>query len=82
MTQDTAHKTQRSERAHRWSGAKGPRTPRTQQHTQRKHTGEQKPSGAGHRTRNTTHQASTPVNRRQVAQDTAHATKHSERAHL
>ena len=45
------------------------------------HTGEQEPSGPGHRTRNTTPRAGTPVNRSQVAQDTAHATQHTERAH-
>ena len=45
------------------------------------HTGEQEPSGPGHRTRNTTHRAGTPVNRSQVARDTAHAKQHTERAH-
>ena len=30
---------------------------------------------------NTTHRAGTPVNRSQEAQDTAHATQHTERAH-
>ena len=58
------------------------------------HTGKQEPSGPGHRTRKATHQAGpghgtrhtahtagTPVNRSQVAQDTAHATQHAERAH-
>ena len=45
------------------------------------HTGEQEPSGPGHRTRNTTHQAGTPVNGSQLVQDTAHATQHTERAH-
>ena len=44
-------------------------------------TGEQEPSGPGHRTRNTTHRAGTPVNRSQEAQDTAHAKQHTERAH-
>ena len=36
------------------------------------HTGEQEPSGPGHRTSKTTHRAGTPVNRSQVAQNTAH----------
>ena len=37
--------------------------------------------GPGHRARKATHRASAPVNRSQVAQDTAHATQHTERAH-
>ena len=45
------------------------------------HIGEQEPSGQGHRTRKATHGAGTPVNRSQVAQDTAHATQHTARAH-
>ena len=45
------------------------------------HTGEQEPSGPGHCTRNTTNHAGTPVNRSQVAQDTAEAKQHIERAH-
>ena len=45
------------------------------------HTGEQEPSGPGHRTHNTTNQAGTPVNRGQLAQDTAQAKQHTERAH-
>ena len=49
--------------------------------TQSGHTGEQEPSGPGHRTRNTTNRAGTPVNSSQVAQDPAHATQHTERAH-
>ena len=44
-------------------------------------TGEQEPSGPEHRTRNTTHRAIIPVNRSQEAQDTAHTTQHTERAH-
>ena len=36
------------------------------------HTGEQEPSGPGHRTSKATHRAGTLVNRSQVAQDTAH----------
>ena len=41
---------------------------------------EQEPGGPGDRTRNQ-HRAGTPVNRSQVAQDTAHAKQHTERAH-
>ena len=44
------------------------------------HTGEQEPSGPGHRTRNTTHQAGTLVNKSQVAKDTADKRQHRERA--
>ena len=73
MAQDTAHARQHTERAHRRTGAKCPRTPHTQSNAQSGHTGEQEPSGPGHRTRNTTYRAGTPVNRSQMAQDTAHA---------
>ena len=73
--------TQQTERAHRCTGAKWPRTPHTHNNTPSGHTSEQEPSGPGHRTRNTTHRAGTPVNRSQVAQDTAHAKQHTERAH-
>ena len=45
------------------------------------HTGEQEPSGPGHRTRKATHQAGTPVNRSKVAKDTAQAKQHADRAH-
>ena len=45
------------------------------------HTGKQEPSVPVHRTRKATHRAGTPVNRSKVAQDTAHATQHTERAH-
>ena len=45
------------------------------------HTGEQEPRGPGHRTSNTTHRASTPVNRSQLAQDTADAPQQTARAH-
>ena len=44
-------------------------------------TDEQEPSGPGHRTPDATRQAVTPVNRSQVAQDTAHTRQHTERAH-
>ena len=47
----------------------------------RRRTGEQEPSGPGHGTRNTTHRAGEPVNRSVVAQDTAHTTQRTERAH-
>ena len=72
MAQDTALAKQRTDRAHRWTGAKWARTPHTQHNTPSGHTGEQEPSGPGHRTRKATHRARTPVNRSQVAQDTAH----------
>ena len=39
------------------------------------HTGERETSSPGHRTRNTTHRADTPVNRNQVAQEVAQATR-------
>ena len=79
--QDTAYAKQRTERAHRLTGAMGSRTPHTQNNTPSGHTGEHEPGGPGHRTRNTTHRAGTPVNRSQGAQDIAHATQHTERAH-
>ena len=70
--QDTAHPTQHTGGAHRRSGAKGIRTPHTQHSTPSGHTGEQEPSGPGHGKHKATHGAGTPVNRSQVAQDTAH----------
>ena len=57
------------------------RTPHTQHNKPRGHTGEQEPSGPGHRTRKATHRSGTPVKRSQVAQDTAQANQHTERAH-
>ena len=81
MAQDTAQATQRTGLAHRRTGAKWPRTPHTRSNTPSGRTGEQEPSGPGHRTRNIPHRAGTPVNRNQVAQATAHATQHTERAH-
>ena len=45
------------------------------------HTGKQEPRGPGHRTSNTTHRAGTPVNRSQLAQDTADAPQQTARAH-
>ena len=76
-TQDTAHQS-------RHTGAQEPSSPgrtRTQHRTQSVHAGEQEPSGPRHRIHNTTHRACTPVNRSQEAQDTVHATTHTERAH-
>ena len=81
MAQDTAHATQHGERAHLHTGAKCPKTPHTQHNAPGEHTGEQEPSGPGHHTDNTTHRAGAPVNRSQVAKDTAHTTQHTERAH-
>ena len=74
-------KAQHTERAHRCTRAKRPRTPYTQHNPLSGRTGAQEPSGPGHRTRNTTHRAGAPVNRSQVAQDTAHAKQHTQRAH-
>ena len=45
------------------------------------HTGEEEPSGPGHHTRKAAQRAGTPVNRSQVARDTAQAQQHTERAH-
>ena len=75
-------KAQHTERAHRCTRAKRPRTPYTQHNPPSGRTGEQEPSCPGHRTRNATHRVSTPVNRSQVAQDTAQAKQHTERPHL
>ena len=58
-----------------------PRTPQTRHSPQEVRTGEQEQSGPGHRTRNTTHRATTPVNRSHVGQNTAQATQHNEHAH-
>ena len=81
MAQDTANATQHTERAHRGTGAKWPRTPHTQSNTPSGRTGEQESSGPGHRTGKATHPAGAPVNGSQVAQDTAHATQQTARAH-
>ena len=54
----------------------------TQHKTSREHTGEQEQSRLGHLTQNTMQGASTPVYKRRMAQDTAHATQCTERAHL
>ena len=45
------------------------------------HTSEQEPGDPGHRTSKAKEGARTPVNRSQVAQDTAHVTQRTERAH-
>ena len=66
-------KAQHTERAHRCTRAKRPRTPYTQHNPTSGRTGEQEPRGPGHRTRKTTHRAGTPVNRSQGARDTAQA---------
>ena len=78
---DTAHETQHVERTHPCTGAKWRRTPHTQHNTPSVHTCEQKPSGPGHCTHSTKHGACTPVNRSQVAQETAHASQEAERTH-
>ena len=80
MTGDTPHTTQHTERAHRGTRAKWPRTPHTQHDKQRHHTGEQEPSTPGHRTSKATHRTGAPVNRSQVALDTSDATQRTERA--
>ena len=84
-TPNTAHApqptAQHTERAHRWTGAKWPRTPHTQHNKPSKHTGEQEPSGPGRRTPNTTDRAGTPMNGSPEAQDTARGTQQTERAH-
>ena len=49
--------------------------------TPSRHTGEREPSGPGHRTSKAKDGAGAPVNRSQAAQDTVHATQHTERAH-
>ena len=81
MTQVTAQATQHTERAHGCTGANGPRTLQTEHNAPRKHTGEQEPSGPGHRTDNTTQQPSTPLDRSQVAQVTAHTTQRTQGTH-
>ena len=73
-------KAQHTERAQWCARAKRPGTPYTQHNPLSGCTGEQEPSPPGQRTRITTQRASTPVNRSQVAQDTAHAKQHTERA--
>ena len=71
IAQEIADTTQNTDPTHRGTGAKSPRTPHTQHNTPSGHTGEQERNCPGHRTRDTTHRAGSPVNRSQVAQDTA-----------
>ena len=52
-------------------------TPKHRTQNTDRHTGEQEPSGPGHRTRNTTHRACTPESR---SQEAVHATPHTGRA--
>ena len=49
-----------------------------EEHTASTRTGEQEPGGPGRRTYNTAHNACTPVNRSQGAQDTVHMTRRTE----
>ena len=53
----------------------------TKHKTLRQDTTEQETTGPGHRIRNTTHRAGTPVNRSPVAQDIAHTSQSTKRAH-
>ena len=66
-----------------YSGAENQRArnKRLKHNTQSGHTGEQEPSGPGHRTRNTTNHAGAPVSRSQVAQHTADAKQRTQQAH-
>ena len=79
-TPHTQHTAQHTGQAHRGTRAKKPRKSRTQRNAPSEHNGEQESSGAGRRTRNTTHPAATPVNRSQLVQDTAHKTQCAKRA--
>ena len=81
MAQDTAHAAQSTGRAHRLTGAKWSRTPHTQHKARSEQNSEQEPTGPGHHARSTTHRAGKPVNRSQVAQDTANTTQNTKRAH-
>ena len=81
VAQGGAHAKQRSERAHRETGARWPRTPHMQHITPGEHTGEQEPSGPGQGTHNITHLAGKPVIGSQAAPDTAHSTQQTTRAH-
>ena len=72
----------RSRRADRRVRAPQRRPAQQHQHNAlSKHTREQEASGPRLRARNTTHRATTPVHRSQVAQDTAQATQHGESTH-
>ena len=77
MAQDSAHAAHRTDRAHRSTGAKWPRTLQTQHNAPSGHSSEVGPSGPEHCTRKTMHRGSAPANRNQVAQDTVHG-RHSE----
>ena len=66
VAKDSAHATQHTERAHRGTGAKWPRTSNTQHNTLSGHTVERERSCHKHRTGNTTHPAGTPVSSSQV----------------
>ena len=57
-------------------------TAHTQHNARSRHTSEQESSGAGYRTRVTTHRACTPLNRSQVAQDTAHTQRNTPSGHI
>ena len=75
---ETTHATQHAERPQRSTRAMWPRCPQTQHNTRIVHTGGQKPSGPGHRKRNTTRRAHTPVITSQAVHDTAHTAQHTE----
>ena len=81
MAQNAARFKQRIEQAHRWTGAKLPRTAHTQGNALSGPTGEPEPGGPGRRTRNIKHRAGTPSKRSQVAQNTAHATQQTTLTH-
>ena len=78
--QDTAQTTQSTEPTQRGTRAKWSGTLRAQHNAPSGHTGEQEPSGPGHRTHNTKHRANRPMNKSQVAHDIAQATQNTERA--
>ena len=80
MAKNTTHTAQRTELARCRRGAKWCRTRHTQQNAPSEHTGQQEPSGPGHRTRNTAHGVGTPVYMGEVAKKTGQATQRSERA--
>ena len=75
MGQDTADTTRHTERPHRSTRAKWPRTPHTKHNSASEHTGQQDSSGPRHDTRNTTHRADPAVNRSKVALNTTHTTQ-------
>ena len=81
MAQDTARTTQHTAWAHRQMGGKWPRTPHTHSNALSGHVSEQEPRGPGPRTTKAKDRVGTPVNRSQVARDTARTTQHTPRAH-